>query len=383
MDKQFSALELTHIYQEAKGLVESRVDNIYMYSHDDFMFRLHSAGRGKSYLRVCLPDMTYLAEHIPPSPPHPPNFCLLLRKHLKGAILKHVYQVPWERILELTFQAGLQLYRVYIELFAKGNLILCKGEENTIVAATLYKEWSDRGIKRFAQYELPPSPALSEDLDEEQFLSRFEASRQEEPEMPVSKWLATTFGLGGVYSREACARAGLDNILPLCKVTDAAQLFSILMQMYTSSDQSATVVMQDGQVRDVTPFPMRIYADEEAEEYASFSLAIDHVMSLSMKDRVYEAEMDPRRKKLEKEEKIMEQQRQQEKGLTQQIAHNTGIADAIYAHYQQISDILATVQVLAKQYRGQELADRLLELPGISDVDMKSRTLKVDLDATE
>jgi predicted ribosome quality control (RQC) complex YloA/Tae2 family protein len=54
----------------------------------------------------------------------PSNFCMKLRKHLRGKRLDDVRQLGVDRIVVFTFGSGPAAHHVILELYAGGNVIL-------------------------------------------------------------------------------------------------------------------------------------------------------------------------------------------------------------------------------------------------------------------
>ena len=101
----FDAFYLSAVLEELRGLGEARVDKLHQPSRD--MVILHLRGRERREKLLIHPNPAAPRLHFtatnPENPPQPPMFCMLLRKHLLGARLVEVSQMPMERAAELTF----------------------------------------------------------------------------------------------------------------------------------------------------------------------------------------------------------------------------------------------------------------------------------------
>ncbi len=101
----FDAFYLTCVLGEIKALGELRVEKIHQPSRDTVIFHLrHKEGREKLLFAAnpAAPRL-HLTAASPENPPEPPMFCMLLRKHLSGARLVEVSQLPMERCAAFTF----------------------------------------------------------------------------------------------------------------------------------------------------------------------------------------------------------------------------------------------------------------------------------------
>ncbi len=62
--------------------------------------------------------------YAPESPAAPPEFCMSLRRYLRGAWLIGIEQYEFERIVTVTFKTKEGLLKLVVELFGEGNIIL-------------------------------------------------------------------------------------------------------------------------------------------------------------------------------------------------------------------------------------------------------------------
>src|SRR5260221_590701 len=103
----FDALTIKVILGEAKPfLVNRKVDKVSQVARDEIVLTLRSRSgisnlllsAHASFGRLCLVN-------LPPQTKrnNPPGFCMLLRKHLTGATLVGVEQLPGERIVDIYF----------------------------------------------------------------------------------------------------------------------------------------------------------------------------------------------------------------------------------------------------------------------------------------
>ncbi|MBQ6889688.1 MAG: NFACT family protein [Oscillospiraceae bacterium] len=101
-DAFFLKAVLDDIRQKALG---ARVEKLHQPSRDTLLILLRCAqGREKLIIAASpsAPRLHFTAAS-PENPPEPPMFCMLLRKHLSGARLSDVSQIPMERTAIFTF----------------------------------------------------------------------------------------------------------------------------------------------------------------------------------------------------------------------------------------------------------------------------------------
>lgn len=184
----FDALSIRAVLQEAKPLlINRRVDRVYQLGRDEILISLRSKGGAVSlflsaqsvYGRMCLVRIPtgeaaekssaeraiherYQSKY---SAGAPPNFCLVLRKHLSGAILVGVEQLPGERIIDFIFSATDEVGSTSIKVLTAeimgrhSNLIFWDKESGKILSSShaVTSEMSrQREVLPNLKYERPP-----------------------------------------------------------------------------------------------------------------------------------------------------------------------------------------------------------------------------------
>ena len=107
-DATFLTAVLAEIREKATG---ARVEKIHQPSRDTVIFLLRcSEGREKLIFAAnpTAPRL-HLTSASPENPAEPPMFCMLLRKHLSGARLNAVEQIPMERCAIFTFDCTYEM----------------------------------------------------------------------------------------------------------------------------------------------------------------------------------------------------------------------------------------------------------------------------------
>ena len=151
MIEQVSALELRYLIREIQSIISAKVDKIYMPDKREIDIRLHVPGTGKRILRIVLPGLVYLSEQRQDYPTDPHGFAMFLRKRLGGARVREISQHGSERIMKILFETKEEKYLMIIELFSKGNVILCD-EELNILNPLERQIWKDRAVKSKEKY---------------------------------------------------------------------------------------------------------------------------------------------------------------------------------------------------------------------------------------
>src|SRR3989344_1179701 len=198
--KQISSLDLHFLAKELDGLVGARVDRIYN-QENELYFQFHKSNAGKVILMVIPAKALFLVTEKS-SDEEPSHLCTVMRKHLEGKLLKSLKQLEPERILELVFGPKENERVVFIELFGKGNIVLCN--EGRIMDALTKHVFKDRSIIPGQDYKHPTMNFNIFELDD--ISTMLEKSGKDK----IVTLLAAELGLGGTYAEEICLLAGIE-----------------------------------------------------------------------------------------------------------------------------------------------------------------------------
>ncbi len=130
MKKGISSLELAALVNELQFLVKGKVTQIYHQEKKEVLLQLHAPGKGKSLLKIIPGKFLCLTNEKHP-PIRPTGFCMNLRKYLGNAFIKKIYQQDAERIVVFEFDKK-GVYYLVVELFSKGNIVLCDDDWSII-----------------------------------------------------------------------------------------------------------------------------------------------------------------------------------------------------------------------------------------------------------
>ena len=153
MKQRFSSLDVRVIASElAAALVSLRLANIYDLSSRIFLLKLAKPGKREQLIvdsgfRCHLTSFTRTAASTP-SP-----FVSRLRKYLKSRRVTGVKQIGTDRVIEICFSEG--QYRLYLEFFAAGNIILTDVHLNVLALLRQVNEDNvDYDVRVGAKYVL-------------------------------------------------------------------------------------------------------------------------------------------------------------------------------------------------------------------------------------
>ncbi|KAI0540348.1 hypothetical protein GGR58DRAFT_142731 [Xylaria digitata] len=157
MKQRFSSLDVKVIAHElSTSLVSLRLSNIYDLSSKILLFKFAKPDNKKQLL-IDSGFRCHLTEFSRTTAASPSIFVQKLRKILKTRRLTAVSQIGTDRIIEFQFSDG--LYRIYLEFFAGGNVILT---DNELKILTLLRNVSE------GEGQEPQRPGLTYSLENRQ-----------------------------------------------------------------------------------------------------------------------------------------------------------------------------------------------------------------------
>lgn len=284
------------VHELDQAVTGGKVDKIYQPGRDEVILAVRSPKQGNVKLLLSAnpthprPQLTALSRE---NPDVPPMFCMLLRKHLSGARLLAVEQVPLERVVIFTLEALNELgdrveRKLVLEAIGRrSNLILLDGDGRILDCMRRVESNLGSGDSRQRTllpgmfYRLPPAqdkldPTAQSREDLENLLSAAPEQAQ------ADRWLLDTFGgLSPLVCRELAFQAGgdvevrLDALGPQGRERLLDKLEALLGGV-KEFHVTPTMILRDGKPSDFTFFPVAQYQNA-AETLAcpSFSAMLD------------------------------------------------------------------------------------------------------------
>lgn len=328
MSGDFRSLEIRFMVRElSEKLLGGRLRKVYQYGSGEksFLFDVYVQGRGGFWLYADAERM-FITNHKKESPETPPNFCMLLRKHLTGATIKDIRQRGFDRIVEIATENCVLVF----EFVPPGNLILCDNFYN-IIMPMQSQRWKDREVLPRAQYRPPPSGANPYSITLEAFSSVATAAGEEKAGAFIAK-----MGFGPAYSDEICVISGIDAAKPCGKLTEeeTSRIFTAMRQLGEAEAQPVTY--GDGSI---FPVPLTSRKDPVSVSWQSFSAPLDEAFARQATEGAAKDKDD----KIGKLQRIVGRQKEASEKLLTKRAQSREKGDAIYRHFSLADEIIRGV----------------------------------------
>lgn len=273
------------LLSKAVGL---RVDKVNQPTRDEIILNLR--GKGCNYkLLLCVradSPRVHFTSHNIDNPPVPPMFCMLLRKHLTGAMIKNIRQHENDRILFIDFDATNEIgdrveLSICIEIMGKySNLILISGEK--IIDSVKRVDCLTSSVRQILpglDYRLAPQQDKMS-LESEDISAVLGRVLSCENKHLSSAVIGTIQGVSPIVSREIACRVCGDDIA----VSELTQeqiknleniLKSIKCNLHTCP-KAYMLVEKNGKPKDISHIDITQYGDLlKVKEYDSCSELLD------------------------------------------------------------------------------------------------------------
>jgi len=353
--KGISSFELKAIVNELQILVRGKVSQIYHQEKKEMLFQLHAPGQGKKLVKI-IPGKYLCLTDTKNAPTRPTGFCMLLRKYLSNAFIKSVEQFESQRILVFELEKKEKFFLI-IELFSKGNVVLCDSNHK-IIGTLMWQKWKDRTVKPGEIYIFPKSDINWITISKDEFFKVIEGSDKKN----LATSLATQIGLGGVYAEEVCKMAKVDSKMFPGEVSREVsdKLHGTLHELISKIKEPKGFVYEN----EITPVEL---VDDKVVEV----MALDKINPFEVKS--------PYDKRIITLKKMIENQSLAIVDQEKNIDLNTKMGELIYEKYTALQKLLDIVSGMKKEMDWKEIAKELKKEKKISSVDLKRKMVVINL----
>jgi len=287
----FDAFFLSAVLEEVKErCVGARIDKIHQPSRDTLILQMHSRDYRSKLLFAANPTAPrlHLTNASPENPSEPPMFCMLLRKHLMGAKLAEITQIPMERCATFTFDCTDEMgfpvqKRLVAELMGRTCNLYLLSPEGRIIDC-LRRIGLDESAKRAAlpglMYQDPEPITKDDPTNPENYVNFFDRPGAD---LIADRLMDSFGGLSPLVCREAALfAAGSTDARPDPRDEDSiAEKLQLFFSEHLNHPKPYYYALPDGTPKQFAFCPIRQYGDYKEAE--SFGQLLD--MYYTVRDR--------------------------------------------------------------------------------------------------
>jgi len=295
----FDACLLYCVANEINNIASGgRVEKIYQPERDEIIIQMRTRDGGKRLLINAgsnNPRISFTSVQKE-NPMQAPMFCMLLRKHLSGALISSVKQMDFERVVLLTFETRDELgfeckKHLVAEIMGKYSNLIFTDDKMKVISALKTIDFTTSSLRQVLpgiRYELPPAQNKKNPLNTsfEEFSKFYDDFPQEKA---AEKFITSSYlGISTALAREIVKRTtgNFDSTLSSCDVND---LFSTLKKVFgyiTTYEYEPTIVYHSGAPIDYSFIKLSYFGnDAEYKTHDSLSLMLDEFYSERDKDQ--------------------------------------------------------------------------------------------------
>ncbi|CAI8336768.1 MAG: Uncharacterised protein [Marine Group II euryarchaeote MED-G33] len=397
MRDQMSSFDIARMALDINALAGARCRKMYQPHYEQVVLRLNPKGIAKCDLVIVRGQRVYFSQRDRPMPTQPPQFAMLLRKHLSNARLTGAKQLGFDRILVLEFDTKNGRRDLIIEMFRNGNVILVD-EDGIIIQPLTHVTYETRTIKRGEVYVAPPEPIDPRNWSVSQLQETLKDSDRD-----LVHTLAGKMSLGRAYAHNLCVLAGIEPTLNATEIKDVDRLyeafqgmveqiqqsgaFAVVNELFTPSSNPLELDLQMEQ-HCVEVGPVALSGDTLTMEFESLSTAIDawkggHDSSaLARREAEKMAEITAPGQTDSEAEKLARREDQQASAidkLTVKGEKQQNIGKSIQNNWGHVESLLNQVKQSVDDVGWDETRKAIKKIGWIESADPASRTIRAKL----
>ena len=280
------------IYELNNTLQDGKIDKIYQPSTDEIIINMRVTNNKYKLLMSC--SGTYPRIHITnkniDNPSYPPAFCMLLRKHLEGSILKKFSQFKMDRIIRLDFSAKDELgliedKSIFIEIMGKYSNIILVDKNNKIVDAIKRINFNKSSVREILPGVLYNPNEISKSFDprlEDNFFNKISSADKNKN---IKNFLMNTYtGIGPQMVFEIAYRSNLDierNLggLSLEELKNLEGKFYDIFKNIKKNNFTPIKIYRDDKLHDFYCIDLETYSTKDKKFNSSISAILDEFYS--------------------------------------------------------------------------------------------------------
>jgi predicted ribosome quality control (RQC) complex YloA/Tae2 family protein len=226
-------------------------------------------------------------------PPHPPDFCMLLRKYLKNSYIKSITQPIFERILTIEIEKKGKKFTLIAELMGKySNVILIDDNEVVLDAMKRIREKQnqERQLYPGIVYKAPPGQEKTNPLMVNNPDDFFNVINDDFNQAAYRAVMFNFRGIGPYSAREIVFRADIDYSQNYDELTKEnknkiASSFINIFNKIRNHKYTPVIALEDNEVDYISAFPLKHRNPDEVKEFSDIDKMLDFYYSNFLKDK--------------------------------------------------------------------------------------------------
>jgi predicted ribosome quality control (RQC) complex YloA/Tae2 family protein len=371
--QQLSSLDLSALVKELQLLLNSRIDKIHQFSNQELLIRLRAKNRKNNLFidtRGWIFIVTQPEKLSLPKKEMPTDFALGLRKYLTNGTITKIAQKEFDRIIELEINKANADYKLVLELFSKGNIVLVSNSKILLCASR--QVWRDRTVKPSLEYQYPPSKISILRMTIEDFKSLLSSKRS------VGSILISQLNFSKIYEQEICRLCNIDERVIANSLSEdkIISLYTTITEL-VEAKAMPRIVFKDQKPLDVVPVKLSLYENYESIEFSDFNKAVEEFYQLFQKELEKGGKEAIYKKKLENLRYILHAQEQKLVDYENESIRTKQLGDLITENYLKFEELLKKIA------RNEDISafniSELNKKEGFVEVRIKDNKLKLDL----
>ncbi|WAC04120.1 MAG: ribosome rescue protein RqcH [Methanoregula sp.] len=338
-----SGIDVKAVVMELGGKLPLWIDKVYQFDQRTLGIRLNGEKHAKYLFIIEAGRRAHLASELPDPPKNPPQFAMLLRKHISGGKVLAIRQHGLERVIIIDIGKGNAVYRLITELYDDGNVVLAD-EAYRIVKPLVHHRFKDRDVISGVPYALSAADPTASEESLATFLRN--------DDRDLVRALAMGCMLGGAYAEYICRQAGMDKAMP-AKDADPKRIYAAIQALFdrVEHDRKPVITAKGCEPVDLT-------GTTGERQYMDFNAALDRFYPATKSEIIKKT-----KKKIPKDEMILRHQQSAVKKFDAKIAQAERAVAAIYENYPVVADVIATLSKESKKRSWQEIAALIKKNP--------------------
>lgn len=320
------------------------INNVYQYN-GTFVLKVHKSSVGTRQILIEPGRRIHLTRYRRDAPRLPPEFCMVLRKYLRNRVITNIEQYDLDRIVIFEVGGEENNYKLIVELFGKGNIILVDPDDEIFIALH-YKKMRDRDVVPNAVYQFPPQRGRDILAVEMEHLEDV----IQDSDTSLIRALTRGFNIDSLSCEEVCALAGIsatESVENITKeqISDLHRGFKeYLKKIEGGANEPRIIFDEDGEYVSFVPFRFETYVDMPQEVFESYSQVIDEFFGFPEIEKEIDKKEEALKEERERLETIIEKQKENMDALADEASLLRETGEAMYANFQEITEILHTIE---------------------------------------